>query len=54
MSKRSIPRWLPAVGITLAVALAIGLAAWLNAGPVSAHPGYTCNPLAGTAFQGAT
>ena len=38
--------------MTLAVAVAIGLAAWLNAGPVSAHPGYTCNPAIGHGLPG--
>lgn len=36
-----------ALGLVFAGALAIGLTAWLYAGPASAHPGNTCDPEPG-------
>jgi hypothetical protein len=36
-----------ALVVALSVAAAIGLATWVYVGPVSAHPGNTCNPPAG-------
>jgi hypothetical protein len=47
MKSRSRPALLFALGITLVGLLAIGLAAWLYAGPASAHPGNLCEPEPG-------
>ncbi len=39
--------WLLLCGLAFALLLAVGLTAWLYAGPASAQPGATCNPLEG-------
>ena len=48
------PRRRPLLGCLLALAglLAIGAAAWLNAGAASAHPGNTCDPEPGHGTPG--
>jgi cytoskeletal protein RodZ len=52
MRKRPARKSVLIVGVTLAVAVLIGVVAWVNAGPVSAHPGYTCNPPEGHGLPG--
>jgi hypothetical protein len=51
---RNRPRrsWLLALGATIAVVMALGIAAWVTADPATAHPGNTCNPPAGHGNSG--
>ena len=47
MGTRRLRTWVLGVSLTCVLAAAIALAAWAFAGPVTAHPGNTCNPPAG-------